>query len=650
MCGFAGFLSAAYRSSDDVTSILTTMTQTISRRGPDDSHVWTDNPSGIGMGFRRLAIVDLTLAGRQPMVSATDRYTIVFNGEIYNHLALRAELAKSGIVPLWKGHSDTETLLAAIEAWGLLETIKRCVGMFAIALWDSRTKELSLAVDRMGEKPLYYGWQKDGTDQTLLFGSELAALEAHPSFKAPIDRGSLCLLLRHSYIPAPHTIFQGIAKLEPGTIVTLSHEKPSVRPEAYWSLADVARDGLKNPFKGSVTEAKSKLEGLLTDALSGQMMADVPIGAFLSGGIDSSTIVALMQEQSSRPIQTFTIGFNDEAFDEAVFAKEVAAHLKTDHTELYVSPAQAIDVIPSMAQFYSEPFADSSQIPTYLVSKMARSKVTVSLSGDGGDELFCGYNRYSYSDLVFKRLSKIPRFARSIGGDILQSLTPETWDLVGHIVPGLGKIRNFGDKVHKGAQVLDSSTIDDVYMGLVSQNVSPELWVLGGAEPLTNLTRSDINLDGLNDIEKMMASDTISYLPGDILVKLDRATMAASLEGRVPFLDHRVVEFAWQLPFDYKLRGGVTKWILREILYQRVPKSLIERPKAGFGIPIDAWLRGPLRGWAESLLNEGRLTKEGYFQPKVVATAWQRHLSGAVNLGHQLWPVLMFQDWLSLRS
>ena len=642
MCGFAGVFGTLRAEQ---TQAVQAMASAIIHRGPDDSGVWVDQLAGIALAHRRLSIVDLSPAGHQPMLSADGRYVLAFNGEIYNHLELRAQMHAAA--PAWRGHSDTETLLAGIEAWGLPATLDKSVGMFAFALWDRQSATLTLARDRMGEKPLYYGWQQGAGERAFLFGSELKALKAHPAFAAPIDRGALCLLLRHNYIPAPYSIYQGIAKLEPGCMLSVSLAQPEPLISKYWDAATVARAGVAQPFAGSPAQAVDALELLAKDAVRQQMASDVPLGAFLSGGVDSSTVVALMQAQSSRPVKTFTIGFNEEAYNEAVHAKAVARHLGTDHTELYVTPAQAMDVIPLLPMLYCEPFADSSQIPTFLVSQLARQQVTVSLSGDAGDELFCGYSRYQMTQALWQKLSRVPAPLRAMVAKGITALSPANWDALAKLAPRSSRYANPGDKLHKGARVLASATADELYLGLVSHLHHPADWVIGGVEPPTHLTGLRPELSGLSAVQRMMALDTISYLPDDILVKVDRAGMGVSLEGRVPFLDHRLVEFAWRLPQAYKLRDGQSKWALRQVLYRHVPRELIDRPKMGFGVPLHDWLRGPLRAWAEELLDEARLTREGYFHPAPIRRIWAEHLSGQRNWMAQLWNVLMFQAWLT---
>lgn len=641
MCGFSGFLQT-HSFPEHPAQLLKAMGLAIAYRGPDDGGEWWDAASGIGLSHRRLSILDLSPAGHQPMVSACQRFVIAFNGEIYNHLELRAALPETA----WRGHSDTETLLAAIAAWGMDATLKKCVGMFALALWDKHTQTLTLARDRLGEKPLYYGWQ----GQSFVFGSELKALKAHPDFNASVNRDALALLMRYNCIPAPYSIWQGIHKLSPGCRLTVSANAREPQITAYWSGKDAVTAGLAAPFTGSADEAVSALENVLMTAVGQQMVADVPLGAFLSGGIDSSAIVALMQAQSSRPVKTFAIGFHEAAYNEAHHAKAVAQHLRTDHTELYVTAQDALNVIPKLPSLYDEPFSDSSQIPTYLVAAMAREHVTVSLSGDAGDELFCGYNRYLQTHHLWGKLTRLPLAVRQSIAYSLTRLSPATWNRLAKpfmaFAPAGLKHLNVGDKLHKGSGVLSYPTVNELYFDLISHWKEPAKLVLGATEPPTLLTTPQNQAQTPTDIERMMALDLLTYLPDDILVKVDRAAMGVSLETRVPFLDHRVVEFAWRLPMQYKLRDGVGKWALRQVLYKHVPKNLIERPKMGFGVPIDVWLRGPLQDWAESLINENRLRQEGYFNPQMVRAKWDEHQSGKRNWQYYLWDVLMFQAWL----
>ncbi len=650
MCGFAGSLGTDARHEGSLKALVWPMANAIKHRGPDDAGVWVDAPAGIALGHRRLSIVDLSPAGHQPMLSANGQLVLAYNGEIYNHLALRAELEKSGLAPGWRGHSDTETLLAGFSAWGVQATVERCIGMFAFALWDRAARTLTLGRDRLGEKPLYYGWQGQGDAAAFLFGSELKALKAHPTFAAEIDRNALCLLMRHNYIPAPYSIYQGISKLEAGCLLTVSLAQQEPRISRYWSAAGMAIDGTTQAFSGTVMQAVDTLEGLLKSAVAQQMVADVPLGAFLSGGVDSSIVVALMQAQSEQRVKTFTIGFNEASYNEAEHAKAVATHLGTDHTELYVTPQQAMDVIPRLPTLYCEPFSDSSQIPTFLLAQLARQQVAVSLSGDAGDELFCGYNRYLMASGLLTKLAMFPASSRRLAARGITALSPERWNaLLGplqDVMPASLRHANIGDKLHKGAGVLAADSADALYLGLVSHWDDPASVVIGGSEPPTLLRGNTPPLPGLDAIQRMMALDTVTYLPDDILVKVDRAAMGVSLEGRVPFLDHRVVEFAWTLPQNMKLRGGVGKWALREVLYRHVPKALIERPKMGFGVPIGEWLRGPLRDWAEALLGDTRLRQEGFFHPTPIRQKWAEHLSGRRNWQNHLWDVLMFQAWL----
>ena len=648
MCGLAGYFTANDRVS---APVLAAMADSIRHRGPDDDGIWLDEAAGIGFGFRRLSIQDLSPAGHQPMVSSSGRFVIMFNGEIYNHLDLRLALRRELGEQPWRGHSDTETLLAACEAWGFAATLCKSVGMFAIALWDRREHTLTLARDRMGEKPLYYGWQ----GKTFLFGSELKALRAHPAFRGEINRNAIALQMRHCYIPAPYSIYAGIHKLQPGTSLTLSlGDKPAaagkpLEPVAYWRLADAVRAGQAQPFAGSDAEAIAELEQTLSQAVRGQMLADVPLGAFLSGGVDSSTIVALMQAQSSRPVRTFSIGFDEADYNEAHHAKAVAKHLGTDHTELYVSPAEAQAVIPRLPTLYDEPFSDSSQIPTFLVAQMARRDVTVALSGDGGDELFGGYNRYFWVTALWSRLRWLPNGMRRLAAMAIRALSPLAWNqlyaFLRPALPAMLHTQRVGDKAHKLANILEIPTPEAIYYWLISQWRRPADLVIGATEPPTLLTDAASWQVAPNIEGSMMFLDGMTYLPDDILTKVDRASMAVSLEGRMPLLDHRVVEFAWRLPLDMKVRHGQGKWALRKVLYKHVPKSAIERPKMGFGIPLDTWLRGPLKPWAEALLDPARLKREGYLNAELVQRRWAEHQSGEINCQYHLWDVLMFQSW-----
>jgi asparagine synthase (glutamine-hydrolysing) len=645
MCGIVGVLSRSSLAENH----LRAMVARLHHRGPDDSGVWVDLSAGIGLGHARLAIIDVSPAGHQPMHSASGRYVITYNGEVYNHLSIRAELEAAGKAPAWIGRSDTESVLAAVEAWGVDATVKKCDGMFAFAVWDRDTRTLFLARDRIGEKPLYYGWQGD----TFLVASELKAFKAHPAFREDIDRNAVALMMRYSYIPAPYSIYQNIRKLPPGSVLAVTSDQPDPEPRAYWNGRAIIEQGIDKPMVGSPDEAVNALESLLKRAVAKQMMSDVPLGALLSGGVDSSAVVALMQAQSARPVRTFTIGSHDRSHDEATYAKAVAHHLGTDHTELYVSPEMARDVISRLPTIYCEPFADPSQIPTFLVSELTRRHVTVALSGDGGDELFGGYNRYILGQRLWSKLSRIPVGARVILSRAISGVPAKTWsrllDPLQSLLPlGMGQAYA-GQKMHKGARAMIAQSPLELYQLAVSQWSDPAALVIGGTEPLTMMSDIDRLPRTSNHVEQMMAVDLLTYLPDDLLCKVDRAAMAVSLETRVPFLDHHVVEFAWHMPFEYKLRDGYGKWALRQVLYKYVPKDLIERPKMGFGVPIVSWLRGPLREWAEDLLSEPRLQQEGVFNAAPIRKKWDEHLSGKQDWHHQLWNVLMFQAWRSKR-
>lgn len=649
MCGLAGFWGGRF-SADEAQARLMRMTDAISRRGPDAQGQWTDPDAAIALGHRRLAIVELSEAGAQPMASFRTRYVLSFNGEIYNHMSLREEPQVEACRIQWRGHSDTETLLNCFEVWGIAETVKRATGMFAFAVWDRKLRVLTLGRDRFGEKPLYYGRVGTGDSSAFLFASELGSFTAFGGFRGEVDRDSLCMFMRHGNVGGGRSIYRDVHKLLPGHLMTLKDVASEPSIASYWSLERVTGYGAAHRFEGTPAEAVEKLELYAHRAVKRQMAADVPLGAFLSGGIDSSTIVALMQTQSSRRIKTFTIGFDDASYNEATHAKAVAQYLGTDHTELYVTPEQAVDTIGMLPRLYCEPFADSSQIPTYLVSQLARRDVTVSLSGDGGDEVFGGYNRYQATARLWGRLVAVPVPLRLAIAQVLQQISPHRLDRMASRLPGLGRWPALGEKIHKGARVMGASSSADLYLRLVSQWSDPAGVVLGSREPATLLTGLRPALSGLNTVERMMALDTLTYLPDDILTKVDRAAMSVGLETRVPFLDHEMVEFAWQLPLDYKIRhengATTTKWVLRELLFKHVPRALIERPKQGFGVPIGNWLRGPLRDWAEALLGEGRLRSEGFFDTAAVRRKWTEHLSGRKNWQHQLWCVLMFQAWL----
>jgi len=649
MCGIAGFVTAPCSPAEDAADRARTMVEAIVHRGPDDSGVWQDADICVAFAHRRLSILDLSPAGHQPMHSPCGRFVLVFNGEIYNHLLLRDQLEGAGYAHGWRGHSDTETLLAGFALWGVTETLQRAVGMFAIALWDKNEQTLTLARDRFGEKPLYYGWAGQGSDQAFLFASELKALRAYPGFDNPVNRGALALYMQYSAVPAPYSIYENIYKLQPGFILTLRRadlDRQDIRLDAYWRLVDAVSRGQADLITNEA-EALSLLDAALRDSVAIQAVADVPLGAFLSGGIDSSLIVALMQSQSERPVQTFTVGFDESGFDESPHALAVARHLGTEHHALRVTSDDARAVIPLLPRLYDEPFADSSQIPTYLVCKAARQQVTVALSGDAGDELFGGYNRYFWVERVWRQIVRLPLPLRQAFGTTIQYIPSGAWDRLGRILPGSHGIARLGDKANKLANRMQTvKSLDDLYRSLLTDWPQNPSIVKGAAHLATHLDNVSL-VSGISEAEhRMMLWDTLAYLPDDILTKVDRAAMGVSLETRVPFLDHRVAELAWRLPLNMKIREGVGKWALRQVLYNYVPSQLIERPKAGFGIPVGQWLRGPLRDWAETLLDEQRLEQEGYLKPKPIREIWQQHLSGRHDWTVRLWTVLMFQAWL----
>jgi asparagine synthase (glutamine-hydrolysing) len=642
MCGFAGILTSAGLSRDALADHACRMSASLSHRGPDDSGVWADERSGVAFGFRRLAILDLSPHGHQPMASASGRFVVVFNGEIYNFSDLRNDLESHG--HRFRGHSDTEVILAAFEQWGIRDAVTRFVGMFAMAVWDGERRELSLLRDRLGKKPLYV-YSEPGL---VTFGSELKALVSGPSFDRTIDRDSLAAYFRYLYVPAPKTIFERAIKLPPAHVLTVSDPSASLpRPHCYWSLPEAALDGLRRPIAGDERDAVEELDQLLGDAVRCRLRSDVPLGALLSGGVDSSVVVAMMQEASSAPVKTFTIGFSEEAFDETAHAARVAQHLGTEHTELQLTGEDAHALIPRLPEIFDEPLADPSQLPTLLVSQLARRHVTVALCGDGGDELFGGYNRYVYGTRVLPRIERIPRpVRRSLGAGL--SLVPvATWERAHRTGAALMPVmagQRAGEQIHKLANLLRADSTGERYQSLLSAWQQPEHLVRGGAGKPRRDEASLLNApEPRNLLDRMMLTDQMMYLPDDLLAKVDRASMAVSLEVRAPLLDHRVVELSWRLPRSLKVRGSLGKWILRQVLYRRVPKALVDRPKMGFSVPIDRWLRGPLREWGQSLLpDEG---SDGVLNGKAVLGAWNDVQNGRRPAGAAMWAVLMFQAW-----
>jgi asparagine synthase (glutamine-hydrolysing) len=637
MCGLAGFLDPARRENNETLARLANaMGETLWHRGPDDAGLWTDADAGVALAHRRLAIIDLSPAGHQPMISANGRYVLIYNGEVYNAGEMRPELEARGI--RFRGHSDTEVIIEGIAAWGLDALVARLIGMFAFAVWDCQERVVSLVRDRMGIKPLYWG----RVGGRIAFASELKALRRLPNFAGEIDRNALVGLLRNNYIPGPLTIYKGIEKLPPGSIATIN-EAGSTAVRRYWDLLAIAEAGVPDMDE---VEAIESFESLLRDAVGRRMVADVPLGTFLSGGIDSSLVTALMQAQSTTPIKTFTVGFRSAGYNEAQHARAVAQHLGTDHTEEYLDAYGGQDLIASLPQWYDEPFADMSQLPTYLVSRMTREHVVVALSGDGGDEVFGGYTRYLWARSFARAVRLTPNVLRRLMHLGVRTLPPEGWSALSSLLPRSKRPLQLGERLYKAANILRYDDDDEIYRALISQWSDPASGVVGGTEPASVLFDESLRKRIPDPVSRMQALDMITYLPDDILTKIDRASMAVSLEARVPLLDHRIVELSWRLPNSLKIRNGQGKWLLREILDKYVPRPLVDRPKQGFAVPVGDWLRGPLRDWAEDLLSEHRLREEGYFQPSAVRTYWNDHLSGRMNRQYQLWGPLMFQAWL----
>ncbi|MDA0282842.1 MAG: asparagine synthase (glutamine-hydrolyzing), partial [Planctomycetota bacterium] len=632
MCGFAGFVEPTpARSRDASERLIRQMADRLTHRGPDDSGCWLNESGTVALGHRRLAVLDTSLHGHQPMTSPGGRFVLAYNGEVYNHQELRRDLQHSGVA--FRGQSDTETLVAAFSSWGIRDTIERCIGMFAMAVWDTQDHSLTLIRDRLGIKPLYYGL----SNGCLLFGSELKALRAHPAFNAELNRGAISRFLQHSYVPAPHTVYSNFRKLPAGCLLKVQNAPAKVsnndlpQPEAWWDARSVAEAARDVPFAGSFSEATNQLEATLTDAVQMRMLSDVPLGAFLSGGIDSSLVCALMQKQSSRPVQTFTIGFEETDYNEANHAKRIAEHLGTEHTEYYVTSNEARDVIPRLPEMYDEPFSDSSQIPTFLVSQLARKHVTVALSGDGGDELFGGYNRYFEIRKIWQMINRIPG----------RRLASKLFAISSHLLSGRWK-----EPFRHRANLLGLNDATSLYQ-IANLHWRPDdALVLNSSDTASTYWNSDAWLRTGNSFEEWMWLDTVTYLPDDILTKVDRASMAVSLEVRVPVIDHRVFEFAWSLPFEMKAGTHSGKLILQELLSRHVPRAMFERPKMGFGVPINDWLRGPLRDWAESLLDENKLREQGLLNPGPIRQKWNEHQAGTTNWHYALWDVLMLQAWL----
>jgi len=650
MCGIVGFIKG--RSFVDggfnTQTIVEKMSSQIVNRGPDSAGLWINNDAQVAFGHLRLSILDLTDNGHQPMISKSGRYVIVFNGEIYNHLELRQKIPLS-----YKGKSDTETLLAAIEVWGIRRALDQIEGMFAFAVFDNLKKELILARDRVGEKPLYYGWQGKGLDRVFIFGSELKALRAHPGFENKLDSNSVHLYLKYSNVPAPYSIYEGVYKLCPGEFAVLSIHTEEIKIEKYWNLIDLIGTRDVSRFNGSASDASKILEHIISEAIGRQLISDVPLGLFLSGGIDSSLVAALAQSRMDKPLNSFAIGFTEDAYNEAHYAKAVAKYLKTNHHEMYVSPSDALSVIPKLSTIYDEPFADSSQIPMVMVSQLARSKVTVALSGDGGDELFGGYNRYRANNGVLKSIKLLPLGLRKMVAKAISSISAERWNAIERemvaLLPNRFGYSNIAEKMHKVAIFIESNSAIDAYDKL-SSNWTNATKIVNNEIHSSIAFSAQLNDLGLSNAEVMMAMDMLNYLPNDILTKVDRASMSASLEVRAPFLDINVINFAWKLPQSLKINGSDTKWILRDILRRYVPSYLTDRPKMGFGIPLGGWLRGPLRGWAEDLLSQKKIKSYGLFSEEEIGLIWKSHLEGKSGLQNKIWAILMFQSWIDTQT
>ena len=641
MCGIAGFIEKV--DSQEADRTLDEMINQIRYRGPDDIGFWYGSNDGVGLAHSRLSILDLTRTGHQPMLSLSGRYVIVYNGEIYNHLRIRNKLESEGYTS-WKGHSDTETLLAAIEHWGVEKSVLECTGMFAFAVWDKVNKVLTLGRDRLGEKPLYYGW----INGVFLFASELKALKIHRSFTADIDEKALGLYLRFMSVPAPYSIYKNIYKVEPGCLVSIKLDR-SVDHLKYWNHANNIQLSPTDNYQGTYLETKLQLERMLTRTVGDQMVADVTVGAFLSGGINSSLIVALMQKHSSDKVNTYSISFDDKRYDESSYAESVANYIGTNHQVQKVTTEHLLSIVPKLPYIYDEPFSDSSQIPTYLVSKFAAEEVKVVLSGDGADELFGGYNRYVLTKKYWEKIRKSPQVIRNILASGFTVFSEQTWDM---LIKGFPRIipssdtEMFGNKMHKAASFINSTNDFELYERLVLIEKDPAS-VLNTYHECDFLKNHYDAISTLDDtIERIIALDQLICLPSDILTKVDRAAMSNSLETRIPFLDHEIVEYSWSMPLKYKISKGIGKRILRDILYQHIPAELFDRPKRGFGVPLDRWLRGELRLWAEDLLSRNKLEADGYFNPDSVRTIWDEHLSSRRNHASRLWSILMFQSWL----
>lgn len=639
MCGFVGFIDLKKSTRvERLNNLINLMTDRIIWRGPDSKGIWSNAKNGIALGHRRLSVIDLSNHGHQPMLSNCGSYVLAYNGEVYNFIEIRHKLRKEGVK--FKSESDTEVVLEACLNWGVQRALRQFNGMFSFAFWDIKNERLTLARDRLGIKPLYWG----KCSETIFFGSQPSTFEKHPNWNGEINKSSVASFLRHNYVPSPNSIYSNVQKLMPGHFLEIQKGKV-ISNQSYWHL-DILSQKSNASSNISENEALEQFSVLLSNSIKSQMVADVPLGAFLSGGIDSSLVVALMQEHSANKIKTFSVGFENKNYDESDFAQQVAENLKTDHHKLTLNSKTAFECIEKIPEWFDEPFADSSQIPTYFVSKMARKEVTVVLSGDGGDELFAGYNRYFWANKIWKNIRYIPYATRNLSAQLIKSLPHDQWDALGQFASKFVEIKQLGNKAHKAADILSLRSSDEIYLNLISQWKDPSSVMLDGFEHYSQIRYFSDQIPNSTLMTKMQYLDLKTYLPDDILTKVDRSSMAVSLEARVPLLDHKLVEFAFSLPEKMRIKNGQSKWILRKVLSDYLPKELIDRPKMGFGIPLGDWLRSDFRDWAEDLLDKRKLDEGGYFSSEKVRQIWSEHVKNTGDFHYQLWPILMFQQWL----